>query len=54
MSQNTDKSQIVLRTPQKLFSHVSETWNLDEVIDLQILLSAAKLHELGIGVAHTQ
>ena len=41
-------------TATKLFHHVSDAWNLDPETDLELLVWAAKLHELGMGVAHTQ
>lgn len=41
-------------TAGMLFEHVAKTWNLDTDIDLPLLNWAAKLHELGMGVAHTQ
>ncbi|MFT6878615.1 MAG: exopolyphosphatase/guanosine-5'-triphosphate,3'-diphosphate pyrophosphatase, partial [Granulosicoccus sp.] len=44
----------VENTAVKLFNHVTDTWNLDADTDLQLLVWAAKLHELGMGVAHTQ
>ena len=37
-----------------LFQHVAPTWNLDPETDLALLTWAAKLHELGKCVAHTQ
>lgn len=44
----------VENTAVKLFKHVANTWRLDADTDLQLLVWAAKLHELGMGVAHTQ
>jgi exopolyphosphatase/guanosine-5'-triphosphate,3'-diphosphate pyrophosphatase len=41
-------------TATKLFHHVAGPWNLDPETDLELLVWAAKLHELGMGVAHTQ
>lgn len=41
-------------TATKLFGHVAEPWNLDSETDLSLLTWAARLHELGMGVAHTQ
>ncbi|MFK7997234.1 MAG: exopolyphosphatase [Granulosicoccus sp.] len=41
-------------TATKLFHHVADTWNLDTHADLPLLIWAARLHELGMGVAHTQ
>lgn len=44
----------VEKTATRLFLHVADTWKLDPDVDLQMLVWAAKLHELGMGVAHTQ
>ena len=44
----------VENTARKLFKRVAATWDLDPDTDLQLLVWAAKLHELGMGVAHTQ
>lgn len=44
----------VENTAVKLFNHVQEPWELDAETDLELLSWAAKLHELGMGVAHTQ
>ena len=44
----------VEKTARKLFKRVADTWDLDPDTDLQLLVWAAKLHELGMGVAHTQ
>ncbi|MEE9319079.1 MAG: Ppx/GppA phosphatase family protein [Granulosicoccus sp.] len=44
----------VENTAAKLFNHVKEPWELDTDSDLELLSWAAKLHELGMGVAHTQ
>jgi len=41
-------------TATKLFETVADTWKLDPETDLVLLTWAAKLHELGMGVAHTQ
>lgn len=41
-------------TATKLFHHVADTWKLESDTDLELLIWAAKLHELGMGVAHTQ
>jgi len=41
-------------TAIKLFNHVADVWKLDCETDLQLLVWAANLHELGMGVAHTQ
>jgi len=41
-------------TARKLFKKVGNTWNLNEDSDLDLLTWAAKLHEVGMGVAHTQ
>lgn len=44
----------VENTARSLFSKVAENWKLDPESDLELLVWAAKLHELGMGVAHTQ
>lgn len=44
----------VEKTATMLFSHVVEPWQLDPDADLELLSWAARLHELGMGVAHTQ
>ncbi|MBX2879610.1 MAG: Ppx/GppA family phosphatase [Granulosicoccus sp.] len=44
----------VQTTARKLFEHVAEPWNLDNDPDLVLLDHAARLHELGMSVAHTQ
>jgi len=41
-------------TASKLFHHVADPWKLEPDSDLELLVWAAKLHELGMGVAHTQ
>jgi len=41
-------------TSRKLFAKVADAWQLDEQRHLDLLVWAAKLHELGMGVAHTQ
>lgn len=41
-------------TAKMLFKHVLDPWSLDEDADLDLLSWAARLHELGMGVAHTQ
>ncbi len=38
----------------RYFSQVSKDWNLDEEADLALAIWAARLHELGKAVAHTQ
>lgn len=44
----------VEQTARELFDHVAETWELKPATDLDLLVNAARLHELGMGVAHTQ
>lgn len=44
----------VEKTATMLFGHVAEPWQLDPEVDLELLVWAARLHELGMGVAHTQ
>ncbi|MFK8082217.1 MAG: exopolyphosphatase [Granulosicoccus sp.] len=48
------QAQRVEVTATKLFHHVAQTWHLDTDSDLPLLIRAARLHELGMGVAHTQ
>ena len=51
---DTQQAHRVEDTAIKLFGHVAEAWDLDSETDLEQLSWAAKLHELGMGVAHTQ
>lgn len=44
----------VEKTATDLFHKVADVWGLDKDNDLTLLSWAAKLHELGMGVAHTQ
>lgn len=44
----------VEKTATMLFGHVAEPWQLDPEADLELLVWASRLHELGMGVAHTQ
>ncbi len=44
----------VERTARILFERVAEQWSLHPRTDLELLVNAARLHELGMGVAHTQ
>lgn len=48
------QAQRVENTAVKLFQHVAEPWSLDRDNDLTLLKWAARLHEVGMGVAHTQ
>jgi len=41
-------------TATKLFNHVKKDWNLDDDADLNLLCWGARLHEIGMGVAHSQ
>lgn len=41
-------------TAEKLFDRVKNDWNLDDDCDLTLLSWAARLHEIGMGVAHSQ
>jgi len=41
-------------TANKLFKHVEKDWKLDNDSDLGLLCWAARLHEIGMGVAHSQ
>ncbi len=51
-----DKRQAsrVEKTASRLFELVVEPWKLDPEADRELLTWAARLHELGMGVAHTQ
>lgn len=51
---DTRQAKRVEDTTTKLFNHVAQTWKLEHESDLELLIWAAKLHELGMGVAHTQ
>lgn len=51
---DSNQAARVERTARELFHHVAESWGLDEETDLDLLVNAARLHELGMGVAHTQ
>ena len=41
-------------TAVRLFNRAKIDWNLDDDSDLTLLLWAARLHEIGMGVAHSQ
>lgn len=41
-------------TAMQLFSQVKEDWQLEEDSDADLLCWAARLHEIGMGVAHSQ
>ncbi len=51
---DNQQAERVVNTANNLFHHVSEPWGLDEESDLELLTWAARLHELGMGIAHTQ
>lgn len=51
---DTAQAERVEDTARKLFAKVADAWQLDERRHLDLLVWAAKLHELGMGVAHTQ
>jgi len=51
---DTQQAERVENTVRDLFQHVAESWGLETEPDLDLLVWAAKLHELGMGVAHTQ
>ncbi len=51
---DTEQANRVEETARTLFGHVVNAWELDHEADLELLSLAAKLHELGMGVAHTQ
>lgn len=50
---DTQQAALVEETSTALFKHVAEHWGF-ESDDLELLVWAAKMHELGMGVAHTQ
>lgn len=41
-------------TAMKLFNRVKQEWDLDEESDAELLRWAARLHEIGMGIAHSQ
>jgi len=51
---DTQQSQRVENAVVHFFSQVKKAWDLDEDTDLAQLVWAARLHELGKAVAHTQ
>jgi len=51
---DTQQSQRVENAVVHFFSQVKSAWDLDEDTDLAELIWAARLHELGKAVAHTQ
>ncbi|HBR98647.1 MAG TPA: exopolyphosphatase [Gammaproteobacteria bacterium] len=48
------QSERVSATAQKLFSAVQNVWKLDPDHDLNTLIRASQLHEIGLSVAHHQ
>ena len=48
------QAERVEQTASKLFDHAAGSWNLDKETDLQLLVWASKMHELGLGIAHSQ
>lgn len=44
----------VEQTARKLFVNAADNWNLDKDTDLQLLIWASNMHELGLGIAHSQ
>ncbi len=48
------QAQRVETTALKLFSHVQDDWGLDVEDDCGLLCWATRLHEIGMGVAHSQ
>ncbi|PID63605.1 MAG: exopolyphosphatase [Gammaproteobacteria bacterium] len=48
------QADLVEATATRLFHEVADTWQLDETIDLPLLQWAARLHEIGLGVSHSQ
>jgi len=51
---DTQQSVRVVNAATQFFNQVQEEWKLDEEADLAELIHAARLHELGKAVAHTQ
>ena len=51
---DTAQAKRVEQTASKLFHHATENWSLDKETDLQLLVWAANMHELGLGIAHSQ
>lgn len=51
---DTRQAARVEQTSRLLFTQVAEPWSLDPQKDLELLVYAARLHEIGMGVAHTQ
>ncbi len=51
---DTQQADRVQHEAQRLYDQVAESLELDSEADLELLIWAAKLHELGMGVAHTQ
>ena len=47
------QAERVESTAVRLFNHVKTDWKLDEDDDLTLLRWAARLHEIGMGVAHS-
>jgi len=48
------QAQRVQSTASQLFQYVADPWQLDQKTDLPLLKWACEMHELGMGVAHTQ
>jgi exopolyphosphatase/guanosine-5'-triphosphate,3'-diphosphate pyrophosphatase len=51
---DTPHAQRVADMCEQLFEQVATDWELDENIDLPLLLWAAKLHEIGLVISHSQ
>ena len=49
-----EQARRVMKTAQDCFHQVKENWALQDTPDLQLLAWAAKLHELGLVIAHSQ
>jgi len=53
-SVDPEQAERVKTTAKRLFHLVAESWALDTDTDLQQLMWAAQLHEVGLGISHTQ
>ena len=49
-----EQAERVRATAVNLFAQVREDWDLDERSDLRLLEWGARLHEIGLSIAHTQ
>lgn len=49
---DTQQSRRVERTALRVFKHAVDTWSLDPVVGTRLLGWAARLHEIGLSIAH--